>query len=105
MAEYTINQLLAMKTQLRERKNDLKPLIGQSSTVEETWRGGDKNDTVTKKCKYDVVDVDQKMVDIDVATFEIDTQIKQANAITKVSIDDTKLNFVKLMSPLAAARA
>jgi hypothetical protein len=101
--EYTINQLLSMKTQLRERKNDLKPLVGQSSTVEEVWKGGDKNDITTKKCKYDVVDVDQKIVEIDMALYAIDSAIKQANAVTKVTIDTESVNFAKLMSPLKAA--
>lgn len=104
MAEYTINQLLSMKTQLRERKNDLKPLIGQSHTVEEVWKGGDKQDMLTKRSKYDVVDVDQKIVDIDMAVYEIDTQIKQANAVTKVTVDANVVNFSKLMSPLTAAK-
>lgn len=91
----TINKMLAMAQHLRERRNQLKALEGETAR-RSYWGAQEKTEEPT----YDVAKVDEKLVEIDKALFEIDAAIKEANAKTQVECD---VDFDALLAPIQKA--
>ena len=95
--QITINQLLEMKKRLQDRKNELSSLV-VSSAQETRQRYSDGSEIVTKT-KYDVVDLDSRVSQIQEAMYEIDHKVKEANALTKIEMSDD-FDFKKLIAPI-----
>ena len=103
MAEgMTINEALALQKIVRERLNILKSLAETSSKKEIWFRAeGEKH----VEPKYDIDDVDSKIVVLEKWLFRADATIKQSNAVTRISLDgdvDTLLQTVKPRSSVAS---
>ncbi len=94
--EMTVSKLLEMQKALKERKKQLEELLKETS-CEVTWRDSSQKE---KKPVYSTVKVDEKLVKINNALFEVAAEIKQINAQTKVSVS---VDFVDLMSPIVPA--
>lgn len=98
--QITINQLLEMKKRLQDRKGELSSLV-VTSAQETSQRYGDGSERITK-AKYDVVDLDTRISQIQEAMYEIDHKIKEANASTKIEMS-ADFDFKKLISPIKTA--
>lgn len=98
MTKITVNQLLEMEKRLAERKNELSRLVSSSTQV--TVNKYPDGHEVTTKTKYNIVDVDQKIVAINEAIYEIKHKIKESNATTKL---DVELVFKDLMAAIKEA--
>ena len=95
--QITINQLLEMRKRLQDRKNELSQLV-TGSAQETRQRYHDNSEHITKS-KYDVVDLDTRVSEINDAMYQIDSKIKEANARTKIDMDEG-FDFKKLISPI-----
>lgn len=92
--EFTINTLLCLEKSLKARAAQLKELAVENSK-RTRWLDGNKMDEPA----YDVKRVDAKLVKLTKALFNIDMKIKEANARTKVEMDDD-FNFDDLMAAI-----
>lgn len=100
MSQITINQLLEMRKRLQDRKNELSHLV-TGSTQETSQRYPDGSERITK-LKYDVVDLDTRVAQIQEAMYEIDHKVKESNAKTKIDMSD-EFDFKALISAIKAA--
>ena len=89
----TVNEAMVMAKALRGRLGELSSLRSQCATRDTYY--GDKNKVVEPM--YDMKVLDRKCVEIENALLEIDTKIKQSNAITKI---DTGVDVKILLAPL-----
>jgi hypothetical protein len=90
--EMTINEAMVKLKVLKGRLGELSHLRSESAT-RETWREPNK----TIEPVYDVKDLDRRCTEIELAIMDIDTSIKQSNALTRIKIEaDVKA----LLSPL-----
>lgn len=92
MAQVTVNYLLAVEKSLRERLNQLNELKTQSAR-KTYFDDASKREEPT----YDIKKVDQKIVAINKAIFEINHKTKESNAKTLVEVE---LNYDSLVSAL-----
>lgn len=92
--ELTINELLVLQKTVRGRIGQLQSLQ-QSCSKKESWLGRDENKVVEPK--YDVKELDKKIVELQNFLYFADAKVKQANATTKVTID---CNIDTLLAPL-----
>jgi len=93
MPKLSINEAMVTAKALRGRLGELSGLRSQSATRETYY--GEKNKVVEPT--YDVKILDKKCVEIENALLEIDSRIKQSNAVTLIEIEaDAK----GLMSPI-----
>jgi hypothetical protein len=92
--EMTVSKLLEMQKALKERRKQLEEL-GKETSCEISWRDSSQKE---KKPVYSTIKVDEKLVKINNALFEIAAEIKQVNAMTKI---DVAVNFQELMSPIS----
>lgn len=81
--QMTINQALVMRKSLIERRNQLKDLV--EKVAQDTYRGFGKEET-REEASFNVQDTDQKKVNIDLALFHLDGAVKQANAVTMITM-------------------
>lgn len=100
MSQITVNQLLEMRKRLQDRKSELSQLV-TNSAQESRQRYHDGTESITKS-KYDVVDLDVRVSEIQEAIYEIDSKVKESNARTKVDMDPG-FDFKKLISPIKSA--
>ena len=92
MAEITINEAMVKMMVLKGRWGELSHLRSESAT-RETWREPNK----IIEPIYDMRDLDRRCTEIEMAIMDIDTAIKQSNALTRIKIEaDVKT----LLSPL-----
>jgi len=90
--EMTINEAMVKLKVLKGRLGELSHLRSESAT-RETWREPNK----IIEPVYDMKDLDRRCTEIEMAIMDIDTAIKQSNALTKIKIEaDVKA----LLSPL-----
>ena len=90
--EMTINEAMVKLKVLKGRLGELSHLRSESAT-RETWREPNK----IIEPIYDMRDLDRRCTEIEMAIMDIDTAIKQSNALTRIKIDaDVKA----LLSPL-----
>ena len=92
--EITINEALALKVTVVERIADLKILRNSVSSTRRNLFGDDNSVT---EPKYDVKKVDEKLMKLEVWKLKVDQAIKQANALTKITIEG---ELVDLLTPL-----
>ncbi len=95
MDNLTINQLLVLMKEVRNRLNDLRNLRTQVA-VKTTSFYGDR-ETKEIEPQYDVKILDKKITKLETWLFKADAAIKQANAITKVEVE---VNVDELLSPI-----
>ncbi len=100
MTQITINQLLEMRKRLQDRKTELSHLV-TGSAQETSQRYPDGSERITKS-KYDVIDLDTRVSQIQEAMYEIDSKVKEANAKTKIDISG-EFNFKNLIAPIKSA--
>ena len=90
--EMTINEAMVKLKVLKGRLGELSHLRSESAT-RETWREPNK----IIEPIYDMRDLDRRCTEIEMAIMDIDTAIKQSNALTRIKIEaDVKT----LLSPL-----
>jgi hypothetical protein len=90
--EMTINEAMVKLKVLKGRLGELSHLRSESAT-RETWREPNK----IIEPVYDMKDLDRRCTEIEMAIMDIDTAIKQSNALTRIKIEaDVKA----LLSPL-----
>jgi len=90
--EITINEAMVKMKVLKGRLGELSHLRSESAT-RETWREPNK----VIEPVYNIKELDRKCTDIENALLEIETAIKQSNALTKIKIEaDVKA----LLAPL-----
>jgi hypothetical protein len=92
--EMTVSKLLEMQKALKERRKQLEELLKETS-VEVSWRDSSQKE---KKPLYSAIKVDEKLVKINNALFEVTAEIKQVNAVTKIVV---AVDFQDLMSPIS----
>ena len=95
MTEETISALLSMQNALNARRQQLNELKG-SLTMRSTSYGLN-NEKIVAEPTYDIKKVDKKLAAINKALFRIDQKIKEANAMTKISVD---IDFDALMAEI-----
>ena len=79
----TINELLVLTIIVRERLNNLKELSQVVSKKEHYYVAAEKVIEPT----YEIKIVDKKIVHLQKFLLDVDTKIKQSNAVTKVEIE------------------
>lgn len=90
----SINQLLSLMRVVRERLVKLRELRSEVST-RDTWMG--KTEKIIEP-QYSVIEVDKKIVELELFLYQADAAIKQSNAITK--IEGLEPDVEKLLAPL-----
>ncbi|MCK9596701.1 hypothetical protein M0R19_05915 [Candidatus Pacearchaeota archaeon] len=80
--EVTVNRLLVVMTNVRQRLNELIALRGEVSKKEHYYGDTEK----VSEPLYDVKKVDEKIVELRKFLFEADASLKEVNAKTKVKI-------------------
>jgi len=83
MAKYTINTLLCLEKSLKSRLAQLKELASEC-TKKTHWLDTQRVEEPT----YDIKKVDQKIVKLTKALFQIDMKVKETNARTEVNLED-----------------
>ena len=91
----TINELLVLTKTIRERLNGLKGLRGDVSK-KSMWMYGAEEKKIEEP-RYSVIQVDKKITELQNFLFKADAAVKQANAMTQVTID---VNVETLLAPL-----
>jgi hypothetical protein len=81
--EYTINAAMIVSKALRGRLAELS-VLRQECAIE-THYYGEKEKVVTPL--YDVKKLDKKCVEIENFLMAVDTQIKQSNAVVKITVE------------------
>jgi hypothetical protein len=89
----TVNEAMVLQKALRGRLGELSSLRTTCASKESYY--GDNNKVVEPM--YDVKALDKKCVELENALLDMDTKIKQSNAITSIEIDADKST---LLSPL-----
>jgi len=79
----TINKALSLQKAISSRVVDLMSLRSEVSTTENFF--GSKESV--KEPQYDVKQVDKKIAVLKKMLFEIDSAIKESNAITSIDVD------------------
>lgn len=79
----TINELLVLSKAVRERINNLKELVSKTAVRERFYGNVEK----VVEPQYDVKKVDAKIVTLQKFLLDVDTAIKQSNAVTTVEIN------------------
>lgn len=97
--QITINQGLVMRKALIERRNQLKELV-EGVSKDKYGMFGDKETKET--AAFNVADADRMKTEIDLALFDLDGAIKQANAVAMVALPET-FKFRDLMAPIKKA--
>lgn len=97
--QMTINQALVMRKALIERRNQLKELV-EGVSKDKFAMYGEKETKET--AAFNVGDADKMKTEIDLALFDLDGSIKQANATAMISLPE-EFNFRTLMAPIKAA--
>ena len=90
--EITINEAMVKMKVLKGRLGELSHLRSESAT-RETWREPNK----IVEPVYDMKELDRKCTDIENALLEIETAIKQSNALTKIEVE---ADIKSLLAPL-----
>jgi len=90
--ELTINEALALKTSVVERISDLKSLRNEVAVKRRFLE-----DSTQSEPKYDVKKVDEKLMKLEIWKLKVDQAIKQANAITKITVEG---EVIDLLTPL-----
>ena len=89
----SVNELLVLQKAVRERVNQLKNLVRESSV--QTSYYGEKEKVVTPQ--YDGKLIDKKVTELEMWLFKSDAAIKQSNAVTQVNVE---ADVDKLLSPI-----
>lgn len=97
--QLTINQALVMRKSLIERRNQLKELV-ESVAKDKFSMYGDKE--TKEKAAFDIGGADKMKTEIDLALFDLDSAIKQANATATFDMPDT-FKFRELMGAIKNA--
>jgi hypothetical protein len=95
MASYTINRALVLGKAVRERLAELRALRNSIATTETWYQAENRRET---KPNYDVKEVDKKCVELENFLLDLDSEIKQSNAINTINID---VDVKTLLTPLA----
>jgi hypothetical protein len=90
--EITINEAMVKMKVLKGRLGELSHLRHESST-REVWR--EPNRVIEPV--YDMKELDRRCTEIENALLEMETAIKQSNAITKIKVD---ADIKALLTPL-----
>ena len=91
----TINDALALLDELKGRINHLGSLRSEVATKKTHWYGDQSKETTEPR--YDVKQVDAKIVDLQNWIYQIKARVKQLNATTDFGMD---VPVDKLLSPL-----
>jgi len=91
--EYSINMLLCLEKNLKQRLAQLRSLESESAK-ETSWMEPNK----VEKPTYDIKMVDRKIVNINKALFQIDMKVKESNAVTKIEMKN--FDYDGLMSAI-----
>ncbi len=94
MTKYTINRALVLQKSIRERLAELRQLRA-SVAVNETWFQGENRRE--NKANYDIKAVDKKCVELENFLLDVDSLIKQSNAVSTIELD---VDVKALLSPL-----
>jgi len=92
---YTVNELMVVMKNARQRVNDLKE-IRKASVKSERVLWGDTQEKIIQP-EYDIKKVDAKIVEIERFIMKADAAIKQSNAHTIVTLD---FNDAGLFDPI-----
>ena len=90
----TVNEVMCLQKAVRERLAELQQLRNQVSVTETYY--GTKDRVVAPN--YDVKVVDKKIVELRNFLLDIDSKIKQSNAVTKLEVE---FDINELLSPLS----
>ena len=97
MQKLTVNQLLVLCKEIRNRLNDLRGLRNSVSTRERTYFGVNQENRKEVEPQYDFKAVDKKVTELENWLFKADAAIKQSNAMTVVDVD---VDVDTLLAPL-----
>lgn len=89
----TVNEAMVLMKALKGRYGELSHIRSECAKKETYFSEVQK----VIEPKYDMKELDRRCVDIENALLEMDTKIKQSNAITTIEIDVDK---TALLSPL-----
>lgn len=89
----TVNEAITLLNTLKGRASELRGLRGQVATKDHWF--GDKEKVVEPQ--YDVIKVDEKVVQLENQIYKLDAHIKSINAKTKIEID---VDVDGLLAPL-----
>jgi len=89
----SVNEIMCLQKAVRERLAELQQLRNQVSTTDTYYGAKDR----VVEANYNVKDVDKKIVELRNFLLEIDSKIKQSNAVTLISID---YDIKDLLTPL-----
>jgi molecular chaperone DnaK (HSP70) len=92
----TINQALVMRKSLIERRNQLKELVDSVSKTKFSLYGEKET---KEEAAFNIQDTDTMKTAIDLALFDIDSAIKQANAKAMIELPQG-FDFRALMTPI-----
>lgn len=81
----TINQALVMRKSLIERRNQLKELVEGVSKNKYAMFGEEKT---KEEAAFNIQDTDKMKTEIDLALFDLDAAVKQANAIATIELPE-----------------
>ena len=81
----TISKSLTLQKAIRSRISTLSELRSKVSTEEYFYRGPEINKEI--KPTYDIKLLDQKIVELEKALFEIDAAIKDSNSKTEIPVE------------------
>lgn len=92
--QYTINQAMVLTKALRGRLAELSSLRAQCATKDTYY--GDTEKVVEPL--YSVKELDVRCVEIENFLLEVDTAIKQSNAVTTITVEGDAQTLMKPLS-------
>jgi hypothetical protein len=93
--QYTINEAMVLSKALRGRLAELSSLR-ETCATKTTYYSSEKDKVIEPQ--YDVKMLDARCVNIENFLLQVETKIKQSNAITMISVDNDARD---LMTPLS----
>lgn len=92
----TVNEAMIWMKAARGRLGELSSLRSESAT-KERWMGGSEPGKV-KEPIYDMKELDKRCTEIENWLLEVETRIKQSNAITKIEVGSDVRDLLKPLS-------
>lgn len=89
----SVSRALELQKVLKERKSQLKAMVVENSKISR-WHSPEKTDEPI----YDATCIDEMVLAIDTALFDLSSEIKAVNAKTLI---DVSANFTALMQPIS----
>lgn len=84
----TVNEALALRNRLVDRKRDLSSTLGHCSILDTNEYGtGETYRKTTRTPEFDVEELDHAISDIEMALYKIDRAIKSSNATSEIDFE------------------